>query len=82
MSCEIFVGVVRVEAAMAETNLIPPVEAARILGRTLASLRDWIVKKRITPIRRLGRLYFDRAEIERLAASPEVPKANVKRKGK
>ena len=81
MSCEIFVGMVRIEAAMAE-NLISPVEAAKILGRTLASLRDWIVKKRITPFRRLGRLYFDRTEIERLSASPEVPQANGRRKGK
>lgn len=53
--------------------LVTPQEAADILGRSLSTIRKWLVERRIVGMKKLGRIYFDRSEIEKLAQATSVP---------
>lgn len=60
-------------------DLVPIAEAAQIIGRTPTTLRNWIKELRIQCVRKLGRIYFVRSELDRIAASPGVPEPAKKR---
>ena len=64
-------------------KLITPAEAAAILGRSLQTVRKWVALRRLLPEKKLGRIYFDEAEIRKLALAAEVPPSRPKaKKGK
>jgi excisionase family DNA binding protein len=55
-------------------------EAATILGRSSSTLRRWERDGRIRGERRLGRLFFERADVERIGREPLVPAATEGRR--
>ena len=48
-------------------------EAAELVGRSVNTIRRWIADGRLRTKRVLGRVYFDRSELELLAQQPDLP---------
>lgn len=55
-------------------------EAARMLGRSIATLRSWLRAGRISCARKLGRIYFAKTEIAALALQPAIPPKRGRRR--